>query len=94
MSGYRLLIPIASPLTTLWLSFTAVWVKSRNPLSNQPGFADQKDDLPAGVYPLEFLRKHPEVETENVTWHTHELTDDPGKKPAKIEYQYIPGAGG
>jgi Tfp pilus assembly protein PilF len=56
-------------------------------------FADQKDDPPASVYALEFLRKHPEVAAESVAWHIHNLTGDPGKKPAKIEYQYIPGAG-
>jgi len=56
-------------------------------------FADQKDDPPASVYALEFLRKHPEVAAESVAWHIHDLTGDPGKKPAKIEYQYIPGAG-
>jgi hypothetical protein len=56
-------------------------------------FADQKDDLPASVYALEFLSKHPEVAAESVVWHIHDLTGDPGKKPAKVEYQYIPGAG-
>jgi tetratricopeptide (TPR) repeat protein len=56
-------------------------------------FADQKDDPAAGAYALEFLRKHPEVAGESVVWHTHDLTGDPVKKPAKIEYQYIPGAG-
>ena len=56
-------------------------------------FADQKDDPTASVYALEFLRKHPEVAAESVVWHTHDLTGDAPKKPAKIEYQYIPGAG-
>ena len=42
---------------------------------------------------LEFLRKHPEVASESVTWHTHDLTGDPIKQPTKIEYKYIPGAG-
>jgi tetratricopeptide (TPR) repeat protein len=56
-------------------------------------FADQKDDPTASVYALEFLRKHPEVASESVVWHAHDLTGDPPKKPAKIEYQYIPGAG-
>jgi hypothetical protein len=56
-------------------------------------FADQKDDPPASVYALEFLRKDSEVAAESVAWHIHDLTGDPGKKPAKIEYQYIPGAG-
>ena len=41
----------------------------------------------------EFLRKHPEVASESVVWHTHDLTGDPIKAPAKIEYKYIPGAG-
>jgi len=56
-------------------------------------FADQKDDPTASTYALEFLRRHPEVAGESVVWHTHDLTGDPVKKPAKIEYQYIPGAG-
>jgi len=56
-------------------------------------FADQKDDPTASTYALEFLRKHPEVASESVVWHTHDLTGDPIKHPAKIEYKYIPGAG-
>jgi tetratricopeptide (TPR) repeat protein len=56
-------------------------------------YADQKDDPPASVYALEFLGKHPEVAAESVVWHTHDLTGDPVKRPEKIEYQYIPGAG-
>jgi tetratricopeptide (TPR) repeat protein len=56
-------------------------------------FADQKDDPTASTYALEFLRKHPEVASESVTWHTHDLTGDPIKAPTKIEYHYIPGAG-
>ena len=56
-------------------------------------FADQKDDPGAGTYALEFLSKHPEVAGESVVWHMHDLTGDPAKKPAKIEYKYIPGAG-
>ena len=56
-------------------------------------FADQKDDPTASTYALEFLGKHPEVASESVVWHTHDLTGDPVKHPAKIEYHYIPGAG-
>ena len=56
-------------------------------------FADQKDDPTASTYALEYLRKHPEVAFESVTWHTHDLTGDPVKQPVKIEYHYIPGAG-
>jgi tetratricopeptide (TPR) repeat protein/thiol-disulfide isomerase/thioredoxin len=56
-------------------------------------FADQKDDPTASTYALEFLGKHPEVAAESVVWHAHDLTGDPVKKPAKIEYTYIPGAG-
>ena len=56
-------------------------------------FADQKDDPTASVYALQFLGKHPEVAAESVTWHTHDITGDPIKRPAKIEYKYIPGAG-
>ena len=56
-------------------------------------FADQKDDPTASTYALEFLSKHPEVAAESVVWHTHDLTGDPVKLPAKIEYHYIPGAG-
>jgi tetratricopeptide (TPR) repeat protein len=56
-------------------------------------FADQKDDPTASTYALEFLGKHPEVAAESVTWHTHDLTGDP-RRPTKIQYTYIPGAGG
>ena len=56
-------------------------------------YADQKDDPTASVYALEFLGKHPEVAAESVAWHTHDLTGDPIKRPAKIQYHYIPGAG-
>jgi hypothetical protein len=42
---------------------------------------------------LIFLRKHPEVAAESVVWHTHDLTGDPVKRPEKIEYTHIPGAG-
>ncbi|MGP8174765.1 MAG: tetratricopeptide repeat protein [Terracidiphilus sp.] len=56
-------------------------------------FADQKDDPTASTYALEFLSKHPEVAAESVVWHTHDLTGDAPKQPAKIEYKYIPGAG-
>jgi tetratricopeptide (TPR) repeat protein len=56
-------------------------------------FADQKDDPTASTYALEFLGKHPEVAAESVTWHTHDLTGDPVKRPAEIQYKYIPGAG-
>jgi tetratricopeptide (TPR) repeat protein len=56
-------------------------------------FADQKDDPTASEYALEFLGKHPEVAAESVVWHTHDLTGDPIKRPTKIEYTYIPGAG-
>jgi len=56
-------------------------------------FADQKDDPTASTYALQFLANHPEVAAESVVWHTHDLTGDPVKQPAKIEYKYIPGAG-
>jgi tetratricopeptide (TPR) repeat protein len=56
-------------------------------------FADQKDDPGASTFALDFLSKHPEVAAESVVWHTHDLTGDPVKQPAKIEYRYIPGAG-
>jgi tetratricopeptide (TPR) repeat protein len=56
-------------------------------------FADQKDDPTASVYALEFLRKHPEVASESVVWHVHDLTGDPVKKPGKIEYTYMSGGG-
>lgn len=36
-------------------------------------FAEQKDDPGATTYALEFLRKHPELANESVTWHTHNL---------------------
>ena len=56
-------------------------------------FADQKDDVNATEFALIFLRKHPEVASESVVWHTHDLTGDKPKEPQKIEYKYIPGAG-
>jgi tetratricopeptide (TPR) repeat protein len=56
-------------------------------------FADQKDDPTASTFALQFLSKHPEVASESVVWHTHDLTGDPVKHPAKIDYHYIPGAG-
>ncbi|MGB8260261.1 MAG: tetratricopeptide repeat protein [Terracidiphilus sp.] len=56
-------------------------------------FADQKDDPGASTYALDFLGKHSEVAAESVPWHTHDLTGDPVKQPAKIDYHYIPGAG-
>jgi tetratricopeptide (TPR) repeat protein len=56
-------------------------------------FADQKDDPSASAFALDYLRQHPEVAGESVTWHVHDLTGDPVQPPAKIEYKYIPGAG-
>ena len=56
-------------------------------------FADQKDDPNASEYALQFLGKHPEVASESVVWHIHDLTGDKPKEPQKIEYKYIPGAG-
>ncbi len=56
-------------------------------------FADQKDDPTASVYALEFLRKHPEVASESVVWHAHDLTGDPVKHSDKIEYTYMSGGG-
>jgi tetratricopeptide (TPR) repeat protein len=40
-------------------------------------FADQKDDPGATTYALDFLRKHPELANESVTWHTHILKSVP-----------------
>ncbi len=34
-------------------------------------FVDQKDDPTASTYALEFLRKHPEITSESVSWHVH-----------------------
>ncbi len=36
-------------------------------------FADQKDDPSANTFALGFLRKHPEVANESVSWHVHDL---------------------
>jgi tetratricopeptide (TPR) repeat protein len=42
-------------------------------------FADQKDDPTASTYSLEFLRKHPEIASESIPWHTHgDAASDPG----------------
>ncbi len=56
-------------------------------------FADEKDDPTSSVYALEFLRKHPEVVSESVPWHVHDLTGDAAQKPQKIQYTYISGGG-
>jgi tetratricopeptide (TPR) repeat protein len=56
-------------------------------------FAEQKNDPTASTYALEFLRKHPEVASESVVWHTHDLTGDAPRQPTKVEYKFIPGAG-
>ncbi len=56
-------------------------------------FADQKDDPTASVYALEFLRTHPEVASESVVWHAHDLTGDPVKHSDKIQYTYMSGGG-
>ena len=43
-------------------------------------FADQKDDPTASTYALEYLRKHPEITSESVPWHTHsELAPHPSE---------------
>ncbi len=36
-------------------------------------FSDQKDDPTASTYALEYLRKHPEIASESVPWHVHDL---------------------
>lgn len=38
-------------------------------------FADQKDDPTASTYALEFLRKHTDIATESIAWHTHDLEE-------------------
>jgi tetratricopeptide (TPR) repeat protein len=47
-------------------------------------FADQKDDPTATTYALEFLRKHPELANESVTWHTHELERLPANSANEV----------
>jgi tetratricopeptide (TPR) repeat protein len=44
-------------------------------------FADQKDDPSANSFALDYLRKHVEVASESVPWHTHEL-DAPANRVA------------
>ena len=39
-------------------------------------FADQKDDPTAATYALEYLRRHSEVASESVVWHTHDLENN------------------
>uniref|UniRef100_E6QMI6 Cytochrome c-552/4 domain-containing protein n=1 Tax=mine drainage metagenome TaxID=410659 RepID=E6QMI6_9ZZZZ len=56
-------------------------------------FADEKDDPTASIYALEFLRKHPEVASESIPWHVHDLTGDAPHKAQKIQYTYIAGGG-
>jgi tetratricopeptide (TPR) repeat protein len=54
-------------------------------------FAEQKDDPGATTYALDYLRKHPELANESVTWHTHILkTTSPGPANAMAA---SPGAG-
>ncbi|MFZ1084132.1 MAG: tetratricopeptide repeat protein [Terracidiphilus sp.] len=47
-------------------------------------FADQKDDPTASTYALEYLRKHPEITSESVPWHTHSAfsTESAAKREA------------
>ena len=52
-------------------------------------FADQKDDPMASTFALEFLRKHPEIASGGVPWHTH---SDVGTTPAGRERCRAPGA--
>ena len=47
-------------------------------------FADQKDDPVATTYALEFLRKHPELANESVTWHTHNLKTLPANSAEAV----------
>ncbi len=56
-------------------------------------FADEKPDPTASVYALEFLRKHPEVASESVVWHVHDLTGDAPQKATKVQYTYMSGGG-
>jgi Tfp pilus assembly protein PilF len=49
-------------------------------------FADQKDDPTASVYALDYLRKHTEVASETVPWHTHSdiaAPTTPGQQTAR-----------
>jgi tetratricopeptide (TPR) repeat protein len=46
-------------------------------------FADQKDDPTASVYALDFLRKHTEVASETVPWHTHTDIAEPTQESSK-----------
>ena len=56
-------------------------------------FADEKLDPAGSIYALQFLRRHPEIASESVPWHVHDLTGDPPQKAAKIQYTYITGGG-
>ncbi len=55
-------------------------------------FADQKDDPGATTYALEYLRKHPELANESVTWHTHILQTAPASTSNAMPAS--PGANG
>ena len=52
-------------------------------------FADQKDDPTASIYALQFLRKHTEIASESVVWHTHELD---GPVPGAATNAALPGS--
>ena len=52
-------------------------------------FADQKDDPTASIYALQFLRKHTEIASESVVWHTHDLD---GAAPGAATTTSMPSA--
>ncbi|MHB1022938.1 MAG: multiheme c-type cytochrome [Acidobacteriaceae bacterium] len=54
-------------------------------------FADQKNDPTASTYALEFLRKHTDIATESIAWHTHDLEDQ--QQPAKSPVSSTTGTG-
>ncbi len=56
-------------------------------------FADEKLDPGASIYALEFLRRHPEIASESVPWHVHDLTGDAPQKASRVQYTYITGGG-
>ncbi len=94
MRNCRPSIPTISPRITSSPSSIAASAKKKSRPSSPPNSPTRKTIRHASVYALEFLRKHPEIAAESVAWHTHDLTGDPVQRPTKIEYKYIPGAGG
>ncbi len=56
-------------------------------------FTAEKTDPTASVYALEFLRKHPEIASESVAWHVHDLTVATPPRAGRTASANITGGG-